>query len=103
MKKRERKRKNVDVMPITTVDGVGLGDGDSEEGGRRWRRWSGFVEASGMGDVGGGGRCGYELARWVKLSLDDSLTTSMQIKQDSHILFLFKVSHKFGQFNPRME
>lgn len=41
-RKRQTERQNVDVMPITSVDGVGLADGDSEGGSRGWwrkRRW----------------------------------------------------------------
>lgn len=43
-KERERgkkNRKNVDVMPITRVDGVGLGDWGSEGGSGRWWRKGG--------------------------------------------------------------
>lgn len=45
-KERERgkkNRKNVDVMPITRVDGVGLGDWGSEGGSGRWWRKRGGV------------------------------------------------------------
>lgn len=38
---KKKNRKNVDVMPITRVDGVGLGDWGSEGGSGRWWRSGG--------------------------------------------------------------
>lgn len=40
-KEGKKNRKNVDVMPITRVDGVGLGDWGSEGGSGRWWRKGG--------------------------------------------------------------
>lgn len=40
-KRKKKHRKNVDVMPITRVDGVGLGDWGSEGGSGRWWRKGG--------------------------------------------------------------
>lgn len=58
-KERERgkkNRKNVDVMPITRVDGVGLGDWGSEGGsGRWWRKRGGGLTGRVNQRLGGDG------------------------------------------------